>query len=173
MGKGIRASMLKKGRTAIINGELIKAKAKYNINRAFQGQKGVDPKLSPPTRDPRTDKLKKLNGKHMLNRMKKNTKKMAKAINAAKSARKDNGKPINKKKVNRLKALKKAVKKNKQVIAKKPTELGDADQDDDEIASQDEADADAAIERGDDDAMNDDTAVDMAMDANDVDDDID
>jgi hypothetical protein len=171
--KGIRASMLKKGRTAIVNGELIKAKAKYNINRAFQGQKGVDPKLSPPTRDPRTDKLKKLNGKHMLNRMKKNTKKMAKAINAAKSARKDNGKPINKKKVNRLKALKKAVKKNKQVIAKKPTELGDADQDDDEIASQDEADADAAIERGDDDAMNDDTAVDMAMDANDVDDDID
>merc|ERR1711939_916722 len=171
--KGIRASMLKKGRTAIVNGELIKAKAKYNINRAFQGQKGVDPKLSPPTRDPRTDKLKKLNGKHMLNRMKKNTKKMAKAINAAKSARKDNGKLINKKKVNRLKALKKAVKKNKQVIAKKPTELGDADQDDDEIASQDEADADAAIERGDDDAMNDDTAVDMAMDANDVDDDID
>merc|ERR1711934_434233 len=61
--RGIRASMLKKGRTAIVNGELIKAKAKYNVKRSFQGSKQRnDPKLMPPTRDPRKDKLKKLSG---------------------------------------------------------------------------------------------------------------
>merc|ERR1711959_3545 len=171
--KGIRASMLRKGRTAIVNGELIKPKAKYNVKRSFQGSKQRnDPKLMPPTRDPRKDKLKKLSGKHLVAKMKANSKKMDKAIKAAKSAAKDNGKPVNKKRVNKLKSLKKAVKKNKKLLAKKPTELGDSDQDDD-FAAQDEADADAAIERGDDEALQDDTAVDMAMDANDVDTDID
>merc|ERR1712216_820886 len=75
--KGIRASMLRKGRTAIVNGELIKPKAKYNVKRSFQGSKQRnDPKLMPPTRDPRKDKLKKLSGKHLVAKMKANSEKM-------------------------------------------------------------------------------------------------
>merc|ERR1711907_295595 len=169
--KGVRAAMLRKGRTAIVNGELIKPKAKFHVKQTFQGRKGRDPKLSPPTRDPRTDRLKKLTNKHLKNRLLAVSKATDRQIKVAMSLRKDTGKPVGQKSVTRVKDLKKAVKQNKKagLSTKGGTELGD---DDDDIAAQDEADADAAIQQGDDDAMMDDNAVSMAMDDTDVENDI-
>jgi len=170
--KGIRAAMLRKGRTAIVNGELIKPKANFHIKTTFQGQKGKHPRQAPPTRNPKTDKLKTLRKKHLKNNMMAITKKTDKALAKARSAAKDNGKPIGKKSVTTLKDLKKAVKINKKAGVR-PTLGDDLEDNAGDEAAQDEADADAVIQRGDDDALSDDTDVEMAMDATDVESDVD
>lgn len=55
---GMRAGMLGKGETVIMDGELIKPDPGVHVNHVFQGQKGRDPKTEENGRDAETDELK-------------------------------------------------------------------------------------------------------------------
>lgn len=57
---GVRAGLMAKGETVIMNGELVKPDPKFHIKHTFQGQKGRDPATEDNGRDPENDALKKL-----------------------------------------------------------------------------------------------------------------
>jgi len=181
--KGIRAAMLRKGETAIVNGQLIKPKANFHIQSTFQGKKiankGRSSLLNPPTRDTRTDSLKKYNKSGLKSKMKKITRSTAKQLARAKSAAIETGKVAHKKHKSTfgLKTLKKGVIKNKSLLKLPKGDLGDDDSGDDEseLSTQDDAfrqhleedeAEDAKVDNDADIAMD---ALDTSIDASDVD----
>jgi hypothetical protein len=56
---GVRAGLMAKGETVIMNGELVEPDPKFHTKHTFQGQKGRDPKTEDNGRDPENDALKK------------------------------------------------------------------------------------------------------------------
>jgi hypothetical protein len=175
--KGVRAKMLRQGKTAIVNGELIKPKAEFHVQSTFQGKKvfnkGRAKLLDPPIRDPRSDKLKQMNNNGIKRKMKSIAKTTAQQLARAKSAATESGKMAHQKHPSTfgLKSMKTAVLKNKSVA---PT-LGDDDSSDDTSddgesllihkIDQDEA-QDAAVDNDADIAMD---SLDTTIDASDVD----
>lgn len=55
---GIRAGLLGKGQSVIMDGELVKPDPEFHISHVFQGQKGRDPQTEDSGRDADLDKLK-------------------------------------------------------------------------------------------------------------------
>jgi len=55
---GVRASMLGKGESVIVDGQLVKPNPSFHLRHTFQGQKGRDPKTEDNGRDQERDALK-------------------------------------------------------------------------------------------------------------------
>jgi len=186
--KGVRAGMLRQGKTAIVSGEIIKPKANFHLRTTFQGKKvfnkGRAKVLDPPIRDPRTDRLKKMNNNGIKRKMASIGKSTSKQLARARSAARESGKAPHQK--NRatfgLKTMRRGLRKNKSLMlpgsgsnAGGNDELGDDDSsentsDDGEslLRHRIEADEsqDAAVDNDADIAMD---SLDTTIDASDVD----
>jgi len=55
---GTRATMMGRGQTVIVGGELVSPNPSFHLNHVFQGQKGKDPQTENVGRDPERDALK-------------------------------------------------------------------------------------------------------------------
>jgi len=116
---GVRAALMRKGMTAIVNGELIKPKANFHLKHTFQGQKSKDPRTSVPIRDPKQDRRKKLTLNGLQKKMASVMARNSKQANEARAALVNVGKPIGMRQ-GRLKIadLKKSVKANAKRIGR-------------------------------------------------------
>jgi len=170
---GVRAGMVRAGKTAIVNGELIKAKANFHLKHTFQGQSTRNPRTDVLTRDPKQDRRQKMT---MAGLQKKMAGVMAQGRKEANSARftvGNVGKPVAQQQgALKLKTLKKAVKANGN-----HEDMGEGDDQDDERVAEDvkedEEQDDALMDNEEDGQMDDDSDVDMAEDSMGLDDGID
>lgn len=86
---GVRAAELRKGKSVIVNGELIQPNAVQAVHtqHAFQGQKGRDPQTDNKSRDPSLDKLKQMASGSLKTTVREELKRADKQVDEAINAR--------------------------------------------------------------------------------------
>lgn len=184
--QGVRAGLMAKGHTVIVDGELVKQNPEYHIEHVFQGQKGKDPYTDTKARDPEIDDIRIQTNEAIQDKQTSirsaGEEEAAEAVHARRPVKSfadttsGEGAPSSMAAgAVSLEDLKKDIKKNKATIGadepaddEEPTvELGASRDTDNELANDDSIEQIA--ERTDDEAMTDDNDVAEALDAGDMD----
>jgi len=177
---GIRAGLLGKGESVIMDGELVKPDPEFHINHVFQGQKGRDPQTEDSGRDADLDKLKVATEADLHDHIRGIHSKAQDEIDGAIAARTAPYAPAGDSQaaVLTLSDLKKAVQKNSEKGLQTTDDEKDSDEEDTEAAGpgkslgdandadtdEDDTSVESLAEQEDDDAVSDDNDVDEVED---------